>query len=271
MPFPVACIQINSQNNMAHNLGRASQLIADAARQGAQFITLPENVAFMAKDAEELYANAYFPEHHPALSHFQACAKKHQVWLLVGSIPVKLTDSPKLANRSYLINSEGGIVCHYDKIHLFDVAITGGESHRESSRFQPGDQAVTALTPWGKIGLSICYDLRFPHLFRFLAKQGASYLAVPSAFTYVTGKAHWEILLRARAIENSCYIFAPAQTGTHFSKRKTYGHSLIIDPWGKVLANGKTKEGVIMATIDPSLPTTIRKQLPALEHDRRFR
>jgi predicted amidohydrolase len=179
-------------------------------------------------------------------------------------------DQTTLANRSLLIRPDGEIAGRYDKIHMFDVDLAGGERHRESSVFRPGERAVTAALPWGVLGMSVCYDLRFAYLYRALAHAGADFLSIPAAFTVPTGRAHWHVLLRARAVENGCFIFAPAQWGEHTGGRKSYGHSLIVDPWGEVLADGGEGEGIITANIDPGRITEARKMVPSLQHDRGF-
>ena len=270
MKFMAACVQVNSGNNMAENIKAAVGLIENAVGQGADFIAFPENVAFMSKAPDELFSNAYFEVEHPALFAFKEAAKKYKKWLLIGSLAIKLKDNAKLANRCFLINAEGEVVTFYDKIHLFDSSVVGGETHKESDRFTYGNKAVCAEMPWGKLGLAICYDVRFPHLFRYLAKNGAGIITVPAAFTQVTGQAHWHVLLRARAIETGCYIIAPAQTGTHPSGRKTFGHSLIINPWGEVIADGGTDVWVTLAEIDMEQVAKIREQMPSLEHDKEF-
>lgn len=270
MKFIAACVQLNSGNNMNANIQTASNLIKEAIAQGADFISLPENAIFMSATPEELFANAYFTEEHPALKAFSELAKQYGKWLLIGSIAVKLNNETKLANRSILINPEGKIAAHYDKIHLFDSNITGGETHKESDRFIAGFEPVTTQTPWGKIGMTICYDVRFPQLHRHLAKNGAGVITAPAAFTYFTGKPHWHVLLRARAIETGSYIIAAAQTGFHPSGRQTYGHSLIIDPWGEVLCDAGEDVRIVTAEIDMEKVTFTRKQMPSLEHDRMF-
>ena len=176
----------------------------------------------------------------------------------------------KAANRSFLIDPKGAIVARYDKIHMFDVDLAGGESYRESRNYRAGDLAVVTDLPWGRLGLTICYDMRFPALYRALAESGASFLAVPSAFTRQTGESHWHVLLRARAIETGCYIFAAAQGGRHENKRETFGHSLVVDPWGRIVAEGDTEPGVIFADIDPAAVATARGKVPSLQHGRRF-
>lgn len=270
MKFTAACVQVNSGNNMQENIKIATGLIAQASDEGADFIALPENVAFMSAAPEELFANSYFQNEHPALAAFSDAAKQYRKWLLVGSLAIKIEGEKKLANRSFLINSNGEIAASYDKIHLFDTSVKGGETHKESDRFIAGNKAVTTTTPWGICGLSVCYDVRFPHLYRKLAKLGSAFITVPAAFTKFTGTAHWHVLLRARAIETGCYIIAPAQTGKHPSGRETFGHSLIIDPWGEILADGGTNTGFIKAEIDMQKVNSIRQQMPSLEHDREF-
>ena len=189
--------------------------------------------------------------------------------MLAGSLAVRLPDG-RVANRSVLFDKEGRVAARYDKIHLFDVDLGNGESYRESATIAPGDRAVIAKTPWGPIGLTVCYDLRFPHLYRTLAQRGANFIAIPAAFTRTTGQAHWHVLQRARAIETGCYVFAPGQCGTHAEDRQTYGHSLIVDPWGAVLADGGEQVGIITARIDPAQVAAARRKIPALTHDRPF-
>lgn len=268
MKFTAACIQVNSGNNMQENIDIANEYIAKAAGSGADFIALPENVSFMSAFPEELFDNSYLQGQHPALISFSKAAQKLKIWLLIGSLAVKIEGEKKLANRSFIINPDGEIAASYDKIHLFDTSVKGGETHKESDRFIAGDKAVIAGTPWGVCGMSICYDVRFPYLYRSLAKQGAGFITVPAAFTKFTGNAHWHVLLRARAIETGSYIIAPAQTGKHPSGRETYGHSLIVDPWGELLADGGVDVGFVMAEIDMEKPVQIRQQMPSLEHDR---
>lgn len=266
----ITSIQMNSGNDMQKNIDKVHYYTAQACENGADIITLPENFSFMAAHYDELWDNSYYPEHHPALQAMQNCAKKHKIWMFLGSLSVKSPQKKKLANQSFVINREGNIVASYTKIHLFDAAVPGGETHQESRWFIAGRNAVLVDTPWGKVGLSICYDLRFPYLYRYLALKGASIIMVPSAFTFATGQAHWHILLRARAIENSCYIIASAQTGYHPRKRRTYGHSLMIDPWGKIVGEIPEKEGWINCKIDLGKVTETRNYLPSLLHGRDF-
>ena len=212
----------------------------------------------------------YTESDHPGLAASRALAKTHAIWLLIGSAAIKIDESGKAVNRSYLLNPNGDIAAHYDKIHLFDAELPNGETYAESARFLAGSEATIAQTPFATIGLSICYDVRFPHLYRTLAQSGAHILTVPAAFTYTTGIAHWHILLRARAIENACYVIAPAQTGTHAGGRKTYGHSLIIDPWGEIIAEASTETGIITASLNLDKIPQTRQKLPSLKHTRDF-
>ena len=272
--FKAACVQISSQLDMDANLEAASALVRDAADNGAQMVLLPENVSLMGTNREQALAMAMPEARHKALPVFTELAREKGVWLMVGSLSVRLDEAgggeDMLANRSLLISDQGEIMVRYDKIHMFDVNIEGGESHRESETYRPGAQAVVAATPWGGLGMTICYDLRFPYLYRSLAQAGAHFMSVPSAFTRVSGRAHWHVLLRARAVETGCYIFAPAQCGDHANDRQTYGHSLIIDPWGKILAEAGESPCVIAADIDPSRVAAVRAMIPSLKHDRKF-
>jgi deaminated glutathione amidase len=211
------------------------------------------------------------------LAALREVAQETGVWLLIGSLAIDLSrergtaeGERRLANRSYLVDPGGGVVARYDKIHMFDVDLAGGESYRESNAFRPGGRAVLAETPWGVLGMTVCYDLRFPHLYRALAQAGADFLAIPSAFTVPTGKAHWHVLMRARAIENGCFVFAPAQWGEHAEGRRTYGHSLIVDPWGEVLADAGEGVGIVSARIDLAAIAKARRMVPSLQHDRPF-
>ena len=267
--FKLACVQTNSGREIAPNIEAVTQLVRQAGEAGADFITLPENVSMVEPRGRLIREKARPADAHPALEAFQALAREVGAWLLVGSLTVKLP-ADKVANRSYLLDANGAIVAWYDKIHMFDVDLPSGESYRESAIFEPGGRAVVAETPWGVLGMSVCYDLRFAALYRSLAKAGAWFLTVPSAFTRITGEAHWHVLLRARAIENGCYVIAPAQCGEHAEGRQTFGHSLIIDPWGEVLADGGTEVGIIMAEIDPAKVDDARRMIPSLGHDRPF-
>lgn len=265
--FRAACVQLRSSDDVEENIRTASELIRDAKSRGAQFVGTPENTTLMAPDGGAKLEKSFEESRDPALPAFRTLAEELGIWLLIGSLAIRVSDG-KTANRSFLIDPRGRVAAHYDKIHLFDVDLPSGEQYRESNTVAGGDQGVLAETPWGRIGMTICYDLRFPQLYRRLAKAGAFMLTVPSAFTETTGKAHWHTLLRARAIENGAFIFAPAQGGTHANGRKTYGHSLIVAPWGEVLAEAGTEPGVIVADIDPALSADVRARIPSLQHDR---
>jgi predicted amidohydrolase len=271
----VACIQTNTSDDMAENIRVIGAQIKEAAAQGAKLIALPENVFLMAV-GETFHSQVYLPEEHPALQAVQQWAKEWDVWILIGSLAVKsgqssvVSGQKKYLNRSYLVSPQG-IAAHYDKIHLFDVSVPCGESHQESARFDAGDKAVIAETPWGKLGMTICYDVRFPQLYRALAKAGAEMLTTPAAFTRFTGeKGGWHILNRARAMETGCFVIAPAQCGIHAGGRKTYGHSLIIHPWGDILAEAGEEPCIITAEIDLAEVVKTRAIMPSLAHDREF-
>ena len=267
--FRAACVQLRSSDDVAENISQTVRLVREAAARGAHFIATPENTTLMAPDGGAKLAHSFDEAHDPALPVFASLAKELNVWLLIGSLAIKVSDT-KTANRSFLFAPDGAIAARYSKIHLFDVALASGESYRESNTVAGGDTAVVADTAFGPIGLSICYDLRFPQLYRRLAQKGAFLFTVPSAFTVPTGEAHWHVLLRARAIENGAFVIAPAQGGTHANGRKTYGHSLIVAPWGEILAEAGTEPGVILADIDPALSAQARARVPNLQHDRTF-
>jgi len=267
--FKVACIQLNATRDIAPNVAAATALIREARAKGAQFILTPENTGMIEPKRALLLEKAKSESEHPAIPAFSALAAELGVWLLIGSLQIKL-DAATCANRSFLFDDRGRVVARYDKIHMFDVDLEGGESYRESSRFRPGERAVLADTPWGKVGLTVCYDVRFASLYRALAQAGARFLTVPSAFTVPTGQAHWQTLLRARAIETGAFVFAPAQCGEHAEGRRTYGHSLIVSPWGEILAEAGDAPGIIEAEIDPAKVEEARRMIPSLRHDRRF-
>src|SRR6201996_8651351 len=267
--FKAACVQLRSSDDVAENIRTTSELIREAKGKGAQFVATPENTTLMAPDGGAKLAQSYDEAHDPALPAFSALAEELGIWLLIGSLAIKVSET-KTANRSFLIDPKGRVTARYSKIHLFDVDLPSGEKYRESNTVAGGGEAVLAETPWGKIGLTICYDVRFPQIYRALAQKGAFLLTVPSAFTETTGMAHWHILLRARAIENGAFVVAPAQGGTHANGRQTYGHSLIIAPWGEILAEAGTDPGVILADIDPAQSDAARATLPSLRHDREF-
>lgn len=268
--FTVGLVQINSSDELQANIGAASDLIRQAAGQGAQLVLTPENTTMITHGPEATRASALPESDHPAIPAFAELSRELGIWLLIGSLSIRL-DTGRAANRSFLFGPEGAIAARYDKIHMFDVDIPDGQNYRESETFQPGEEVVMAALPWGPLGLSICYDLRFPQLYRALAKKGASFLSIPAAFTEFTGRAHWHVLLRARAIETGCFVFAPAQCGTHVANRRTYGHSLIVAPWGEVLADGAEAPGVVTAVIEPAKVEEARRMVPALTHDRPLR
>jgi predicted amidohydrolase len=265
----VACVQLRSTDDVDENIAEASNLVRSAAKAGAHFIATPENTTLMAVDGGAKLEKTVAESDDKAVPAFSALAEELGIWLLVGSLAIKVSDK-KTANRSYLFDPKGRIEVRYDKIHLFDVNLPSGETYRESNTVAPGAEAVVANLPWARLGLSVCYDLRFPHLYRTLAKAGAEILTVPSAFTETTGKAHWHVLLKARAIENGCFVVAPAQGGTHANGRKTYGHSMIVGPWGDILAEGGVDPGVIAAELDLEEVAAARARLPSLHHDRPF-
>lgn len=268
--FSAACVQLRAGREVAANVAQALALMDVAADAGAQFIATPENTSLMEAKRDLLFEKTRAEADDAALAAFRAFAARRKLWLLIGSLPIRLSDE-KIANRSFLIAPDGTIAARYDKIHMFDVDLGGGESYRESKNFAPGSEAVLTDLPWGRLGMSVCYDLRFPHLYHMLAHGGASFLTVPSAFTRPTGEAHWHVLLRARAIECGAYVFAPAQGGLHENGRETYGHSLIIAPWGEIIAEADHAEpGIIMAEIDPARVAEARSRVPSLTHDRLF-
>ena len=269
MILRVACIQPNAKPDLAANLDEVEHWIRAAHTDGAGFIATPENTSGMYPDRRALIASALPEDGHPAVARFAALAETTGAWLLAGSITVKLTDE-KLANRSLLFSPRGRIVARYDKIHMFDADPTDGQAYRESATFQPGDKAVVAETDFGKVGLSICYDVRFPALYNALAQGGATLITVPAAFTVPTGKAHWHVLLRARAIETGAFVVAPGQVGEHAGNRFTYGHSLIVAPWGEVLADGGEVEGFVAADCDMERVTKARQMIRSLHHGRPF-
>lgn len=267
--FTAACVQTNSVRDVAPNITAALDGVRTARDLGADFILLPETVNIMEPKKKRLREKVSSEDQDQALIAFQAVARETGAWLLVGSLIVEKGDG-KLANRSFLLDGSGEIKARYDKIHMYDVDLGNGEVYRESAVYDPGRDAVLVDLPWGKLGMTVCYDLRFPHLYRALAKGGADFLSVPAAFTRTTGRAHWHVLLRARAIESGCFVMAPAQCGDHAEGRQTFGHSLIIDPWGEILADGGEDVGVIAAEIDPSKVAEARAKIPALTHDRPF-
>lgn len=267
--FRVACVQPSSGQDMAENIRAVSDLVRAARADGADLIATPENVALMEHRSAEVRAQAKPLESHPAREAFSALARETGAWLLLGSLGAA-TEGGRVANRSVLLDDQGAVVATYDKIHMFDVDLPSGQSYRESDEFRPGDQAVVAETPWAGLGMTVCYDLRFPQLYRALAHAGAEVVAIPAAFTKETGQAHWHVLNRARAIECGAFVIAPCMWGSHSGDRKTYGHSLIIDPWGEVLADAGEGVGYVTAEIDIAKVAKARNAIPALQHDRPF-
>jgi predicted amidohydrolase len=258
-----------SGRDLARNMRDATALIREAAGGGASYVQTPEVTTLMELERERLFAVAEPEGGNPALAQFAALAKELGIWLHIGSMVVKASET-KLANRAFLISPKGEVAARYDKIHMFDVDLPNGEVYRESANYEPGTQAVVADLPWGGLGFSICYDLRFPYLYRALAKAGASFLAVPAAFTKLTGEAHWVTLLRARAIEAQCFVLAAAQGGLHEHGRETFGHSLVVSPWGQVIAEGGVHPAVIFADLDLGMIADVRSRVPSLRHDREF-
>jgi predicted amidohydrolase len=269
MSFIAACVQSTATPDIAQDIRVLTDLIRAAAAKGARFIATPEYCAGLDTRDGKMFPVAFPEAEHPVLPAMQGLAKELKLWLLVGSIGVKAPDG-KIFNRSFMMAPSGAIAARYDKIHLFDIDLGEGKSYRESATIEPGRNAVIAPCAEGLIGLSICYDIRFPHLYRAYAQAGAELLAAPAAFTRVTGEAHWHVLQRARAIENGAYVISPAQCGTLAGGAECYGHSLIVDPWGRVLADGGTEPGVVTAEIDLSLVSDTRQRIPSLAHDRAF-
>jgi predicted amidohydrolase len=267
--FKVGLVQMRSGINPQANLASLIAAIDEAKRAGADYVQTPEMTNILALKRDDLFANIVAEEHDPTLATLRELAQKLSMYIHIGSLAIKVTPE-KAANRAFVIDRNGDIAARYDKIHMFDVDLAGGESYRESNNYRPGDVAVIADLPWGRLGVTICYDLRFPALYRALAEAGASFLAIPAAFTKQTGEAHWHVLMRARAIENGCYVIAAAQGGQHENGRSTFGHSIVVDPWGKIIAEGGIEPGVIMAEIDPAAVVAARSKVPSLNHGRRF-
>ena len=267
--FRVGLIQMRSGTAPHANMDAAARMIGEAKTGGADYILTPEMTNILESSRERLFAAIVPEEQDACLATFRELARALGVYVHVGSLAIKAS-AEKAVNRSFLIDRRGDIIARYDKIHMFDVDLKGGESYRESRSYRPGDLAVLSDLPWGRLGLTICYDLRFPALYRALAEAGATFLAIPSAFTRQTGEAHWHVLMRARAIENGSFVFAAAQGGDHENGRATFGHSLVVDPWGRILAEGGTEPGVVFADIDPADVAAARGRIPSLQHGRRF-
>jgi predicted amidohydrolase len=267
--FTAGLVQMRSGLAPAANLDAATALIREARSGGADYVMTPEMTNILDINRKRMFAAIVAEEDDQSLAQFRQLARELGIYLHIGSLAVKLT-AERAANRAFMIDRQGEIVARYDKIHMFDVDLAGGESYRESSNFRPGELAVVADLPWGRLGLTICYDLRFPALYRALAEAGSSFLAIPAAFTRQTGAAHWHVLTRARAIENGCFVMAAAQGGRHENGRDTFGHSVVVDPWGRILAEGGTEPGVVLAQIDPAEVAAARARIPSLQHGRRF-
>jgi len=267
--FIAAMVQTRTKPSPDDNVKEIGALIREAKAKGAAYVQTPEMTNLLAANRDQLFKTIADEEHDTSLKSFRALARELKIYLHIGSMAIRATPD-RAANRAFLIDPNGEIIARYDKIHMFDVNLANCESYRESNNYQPGDTAALADLPWGRLGLTICYDMRFPSLYRALSESGASFLTMPSAFTKPTGEAHWHVLLRSRAIENGAFVFAAAQGGVHESKRVTYGHSLIVDPWGEILAEGGVDPGVIVAEIDPAKVADARTKIPSLQHGRRF-
>ncbi len=269
--FKAALVQITAGPDPALNAEMNAILLREAAAAGADFVMFPEVCNMIEPDRAQCRAKARPAAEDETLTRLREGAAELGIWVLVGSIVAQSEDTPgKLANRSFMIDDKGGIVGAYDKMHLFDVDVGSGDVYRESDTYRPGTGVTLVPTPWGVFGMTVCYDMRFPHLYRDLARAGAVMLSAPSAFTRPTGEAHWHVLLRARAIECGAFVFAPAQTGDHASGRKTYGHSLAVGPWGEILGDGGTEPGITYVEIDTSKALEARKRIPSLQHDRAY-
>ena len=266
--FLAACAQMRSGRDPLKNRDDAVALVREAAGQGAHYVQTPEMTSLVSRGRADLFEKIGPEERDPTLAGLREVAREKGIFVHIGSMAIKVGD--KAVNRGFVIDPEGEVIASYDKIHLFDVDLPNGESWRESATYSGGDKAVLAELPWGLLGVTICYDLRFPALYGALAESGASFLSAPACFTRPTGEAHWHVLHRARAIETGSFIISAAQGGVHESGRETYGHSLIVDPWGRILAEGGTEPGLIMAEIDPALVSDVRARIPTLQHRRSF-
>ncbi len=268
-PFKAACIQMCSGLEPERNVASAFDLIDEAIEHGADFVATPEMTNVIDPEPDRLFSKVARQDADPSVAAFTDHARKRRRYILAGSFALR-DGRDRLVNRSILFDPAGRAIAGYDKMHMFDVRLADGESYRESATYAPGDKAVWADTVLCRVGLTVCYDMRFPALYRVLAQAGVQLITIPSAFTRPTGKAHWETLLRARAIETGCYVLAAAQAGVHESGRETYGHSMIVAPWGEVLADAGEGQGYVVADIDPSTVEAARRRIPALGHDRRF-
>jgi predicted amidohydrolase len=265
----VALVQMRSGRDPSQNFAAAAEAIRRAHADGAEYVLTPEMTNIMESDRARIFDAVGSEDDDKLVANFRSLARELGTIVHIGSMALKASPD-RLANRSLLIDAAGEIVARYDKIHMFDVDLANGESYRESRNYRAGETAVAADLPWGRLGLTICYDVRFPALYSALAQAGATFLSVPSAFTVQTGEAHWHALLRARAIENGAFVFAAAQAGKHENGRETFGHSLIVDPWGRILAEGGTEPGIVMTDIDIGEIATARARIPALQHGHRF-
>ncbi|KAA2233424.1 carbon-nitrogen hydrolase family protein [Salinarimonas soli] len=266
--FVAACAQMRSGTDPSKNRDDAVTLVRQAAGEGAQFVQTPEMTSLVARNRDDLFAKVGPQETDPTIAALREVARERGIVVHIGSVAVR--EGEKVANRGVLIDTDGAIVATYDKVHLFDVDLPNGESWRESNTYTGGDRAVLGETPWGLLGLTICYDVRFPALYRALAENGARFLSAPACFTRQTGEAHWSVLHRARAIETGSFMISAAQGGTHEDGRETFGHSIIVDPWGRVLAEAGDVPGVVLARIDTALVDEARGRIPALRHARPF-
>jgi predicted amidohydrolase len=267
-----ACIQMRSTPEIAPNIDAADALIRAAAEQGATFVATPEMTNLLDIRPGQARSKIKSEANEPCLMALSDLARSLRITLLIGSLAVALPDDERFANRSYLIGPDGEIRARYDKIHMFDVEIGDGQAYRESKAYRAGRTATVADTPMGRIGMTICYDLRFPHLYRALGQAGAELITIPAAFTRVTGEAHWHVLVRARAIETGCFVLAPAQGGHHEDGRETFGHSLIVSPWGEILAEADhDAPGFIVADLDLAQVAKARARIPALSNDQDFK
>ena len=267
--FRAALVQLRAGRAIAPNLDQAEALIRQAAKGGADYVQTPENSALMELEPERVLALVQPEAESVPLSRLRSLAVELGIWLHIGSLGIKIGEG-RVANRSYVIDPEGEIAARYDKLHMFDVDLAGGESYRESQYYAPGSKAVIAELPFGRLGMTICYDLRFPALYRALATEGANLIAIPAAFTKQTGQAHWHVLVRARAIETGAFVLAATQGGLHENGRETFGHSMIVSPWGEILAEAGEDPEVIFADIDLGASDEARVRIPALKHGRDF-
>ena len=270
----VAALQLCASDDPVANLAHTLSMVQQASEAGAQFIATPEVTNCVSSSRRRQNEVLALQENDQTLAAMCTAAARFGVWISVGSLALKLPDDDRFTNRSFMIDPSGQIVAQYDKIHMFDVTLSEAEQYRESDGYRAGDHAVIADTAFGKIGMTICYDIRFPHLYRGLAKSGASILLIPAAFSQPTGRSHWEVLLRARAIETGCYVIAAAQTGEHQTSqrrpRKTYGHSMIVSPWGEIMADAGEDQGIIYADLDLSLVESTRARVPSILSNQSF-